>query len=93
MGIGNNRSFSESSIPTVSSIDADSRTRTVAGSCLALLTVFNLHSLSRKAASELQWLQSPSPGPGLAASERGRSNGSSVLIPFLLVHRIGDPIS
>lgn len=29
----------------------------------------------------------PSPGPGLAASERGRSNGSSVLIPFLLVHR------
>jgi len=35
----------------------------------------------------------PSPGPGLAASERGGSNGSSVLIPFLLVHRIGDPIS
>lgn len=29
----------------------------------------------------------PSPGPGLAASERGRSNGSSVLTPFLLVHR------
>lgn len=28
LGIGNNRSFSESSIPTVSSIAADSRTRT-----------------------------------------------------------------